>query len=548
MNKFLFIATTLMASVVFAKTKTPEAVPGEFVVKLKPAFVSISAQALSQQLQAQVKEVINREGDLVLVQKQGTRKSAIASLSSTGIVEYAEPNFIYRIGGMTPDDAQYKELWGMKNTGQTVSNVPGVAGIDINAEKAWEITTGSKNVIVGVIDTGVDFNIPDLKATAWVNEAEAKGRAGVDDDKNGYVDDINGYDFVNNDGDPTDDHGHGSHVSGTIGGQGNNGMDVVGVNWNVTIMGLKFLSASGSGSLASAIKAIDYATMMGAHFTSNSWGGGGFSQALFDSIKKANDKNMLFIAAAGNNGTNNDTTPQYPANYQIPNVISVAAITNTGAKASFSCYGARTVHVGAPGNYILSTIPMALDGQDGKRDGLASWRGTSMATPHVSGVAALVLAKYPGMSAMELKDRLVKTARPLSGMKGVVSSGGIVDAYNALTNTMPPPDANDPANWPQVDHMLSSPHPYGNNVNQTFTVTIPDATKIALTFSKFETEAGYDIVKFYDGAGVELGSFSGNHTGEFSPVAMGNTIKMVFTTDGDVTQYGFDITKVAIQK
>jgi thermitase len=553
MKKYFVLATALFTSAAFAAPRAPEAVPGEYVVKLKPAYSLLSANktSLAQSLGAQVQQVLNQEGDLLLVKTQGSRAMAVQSLESSGLIEYAEPNYIYRIGGsqngMLPDDAQFGALWGMKNTGQVVQNVKGLEGVDLNVEKAWQITTGSKDVIVGVIDTGVDFTIPDLAENAWVNEAEANGKPGVDDDKNGYVDDINGYNFVGKKGDSKDDHGHGSHVAGTIGARGNNQKDVAGVNWNVRIMALKFLSAQGSGSLADAILAIDYATKMGAHLTNNSWGGGGFSQALMDSIKRASDKSILFIAAAGNNGTNNDVTAQYPANYNLPNVISVAAISNDGTKASFSCYGLKTVHIAAPGNYILSTIPIALDTQDGKKDGLASWRGTSMATPHVAGVAALVLSKYPGMTAADLKDRILKTAVPLASMKGISVTGGLLNAHNALTNTIPPPDVNDPSNWPQVDFAVASPHPYADNSSATYTITIPGAKSIAALFSKFETEVGYDYLRIYDSTGKEVGVFSGVQTGKFTPAVVGDTMKLVFSSDGSVNGFGFDISKVAVK-
>ena len=234
----------------------------------------------------------------------------------------------------------------------------------------------SANVLVGVIDTGVDYNHPDLAANIWTNPGEIAGN-GIDDDGNGYIDDVHGYDFVNNDGDPMDDNGHGTHFSGTIGGVGNNGIGVAGVNWNVKIMALKFLDSGGSGSTANAVAGVQYATMMGVDVTSNSWGGGGFSQALYDAIDAAGAANIAFVAAAGNNGANNDTSPAYPAAYDLPNIISVAATDDNDELASFSNYGAASVDLGAPGVDILSTLP-------GNQYGLLSaprWRRRTSRAP-----------------------------------------------------------------------------------------------------------------------------------------------------------------------
>jgi thermitase len=540
MKKILLGALVFCGSAALA-AQNIEYVPGEYVVKLKKqrGLRAQSVSNLSARLGMEVKEYLTYDRDFILVKSNAPITSALTSLTNNEAVEYAEPNMIYHIVGTqsTPNDEKYGELWGMNNAGQTINGVAGTAGVDIGAEKAWTMQTGSDKVVVAVIDTGFDRNIADLKDNAWVNTAELNGVAGKDDDKNGYVDDIYGYDFANNDADPMDDHGHGSHCSGTIGAKGDNSKDVVGVNWNVKIMGVKFLTAQGSGTLDGAVKAIDYATKMGAHVMSNSWGGGGFTQSLFDVIKKANDKGILFIAAAGNSKQNNDVTPTYPAGYQVANVISVAAIDNTGALASFSCYGAKSVHVGAPGVDILSTTPT----------GLQSWKGTSMATPHVSGVAALLRAQYPDMTIAEIKERIVKTAKPLAGLKGKTISGGLVDAYNALTNTKPPPDPNDPSNWNTVAYSAASDHPYKAGANVAMEIKVEGAKRFAIHFSKFETETGYDFVKLFDKNGAQLQSLSGNHTDEFTTVVEGDSVTLKLTSDTDINGYGFDIDKVAVK-
>ncbi len=533
-----FLGVLAISATAMGATQNIEAVPGEYVVKLKNSagVQAHSINTLSKSLGMQVKDVLTSSGQYILV-----KSASRAAVSANPNVEYAEPNLIYHLVG-SPNDVQYGQLWGMNNTGQPIKDskgveIPGVAGIDIGAEKAWEITTGSKDVIVAVIDTGVGRNIEDIKDNMWVNEAELKGKAGTDDDKNGFVDDIYGMDFANNDSDPMDDHGHGSHVSGTIGARGDNALDVAGVTWNVRIMALKFLSASGSGSLEGAIKAIDYATNKGANVMSNSWGGGGFSQALMDAITRAKDKGILFVAAAGNAGQNNDNTPTYPASYKVDNILTVAAVDNKGSLASFSCFGVNSVHVGAPGVNVISTTP----------SGLQVWNGTSMATPHVSGVAALLKAKFPEMKAADLKERIISTAKPLPALRGKVSSAGMVNAYLALTNQQAPPDPNDPNKWATKAYTLSSPHPYGNKADMKFDVKVEGAKRFALHFSNFETEVGYDFVKIYSSTGTLVQTLSGKHSNEFSVVIDGDSAVIQLTSDTDIDAHGFDIDKVAVK-
>ena len=342
-------------------------------------------------------------------------EQAIATLRGNPHVEYVEPNYIVQ-AELAPNDPRYAtELWGLNNTGQT----GGTAGADVDAERAWNVSTGSHSVRVAVIDTGVDYNHPDLAANIWTHPGEIPGNL-IDDDNNGFVDDVHGWDFANNDNDPFDDNGHGSHCSGTIGGVGNNGIGVAGVSWRVTIMGVKFLSGGGTGTTAAAIASVDYATMMGVDIMSNSWGGGGFSQALLDSILAAAAQEIVFVAAAGNSNANNDLSPHYPSSYNSPNIIAVAATDHNDGKASFSSYGATSVDLGAPGVDILSTLP-------GNAYGLLS--GTSMATPHVSGAAALLRAVAPNTSAALVRQILMNFADDVPSMQGITVSGGRLNAF-----------------------------------------------------------------------------------------------------------------------
>ncbi|NDD93079.1 hypothetical protein EBZ37_13485 [bacterium] len=248
---------------------------------------------------------------------------------------------------------------------------------------------------------------------------------GVDDDGNGFIDDVHGWNFAAKSSNSSDDQGHGSHCAGTIGGSGNNSIGVAGVNWQVTMMPVKFLDAQGGGTLQGAVEAINYARTMGAKIMSNSWGGGGASQALKEAIEKARDAGILFVAAAGNDGTDNDSRPVYPAAYPVENVLAVSAVDNQGGLADFSNFGKKTVHVAAPGVNVMSST---------KGSSYRSLSGTSMACPHVSGVGALLLSINPSMSYSELKERIMKTSQPLASVRRKVVSRGMVSAYNAINN------------------------------------------------------------------------------------------------------------------
>ena len=298
-------------------------------------------------------------------------ESAIAAYTADPAVLYAEPDYTVRIEGI-PNDSSFNQLWGMNNTGQT----GGTPDADINAPEAWDITTGSADVVLAVIDTGIDYTHPDLAANAWSNPNEIAGNF-IDDDGNGYVDDIHGIDTINNDSDPMDDNNHGTHVSGTIGATGNNALGVTGVNWNVQIAGCKFLSAIGAGSTADAIECLDYIWDLKVNrginivASNNSWGGGSYSQALYDAIAQQMNAGILFVAAVGSSGSDNDVTPNFPSSYNLSNVIAVTATTHNDDKAGDSNLGSRTVDVGAPGENILSTI---------LGRAYASFSGVSMAT------------------------------------------------------------------------------------------------------------------------------------------------------------------------
>ncbi len=354
------------------------------------------------------------------------------------------PNFVIHTlshsAATIPDDPRYTEQWDMDNTGQS----SGTPDADIDAPEAWDITTGSSSIVVGVIDTGVNYLHPDLAANMWTNPGEIPND-NIDNDNNGFVDDYYGFDFINNDSDPMDDGGHGTHVAGTIGAVGDNGFGVVGVNWDVSIMALKFLGTDG-GSTADAIEAINYATMMkttkgiNIKLTNNSWGGGPFEAALFAAIQANEQAGMLFVAAAGNDSTNNDLIPHFPSNYDLPNIISVASTNHNDVLSSFSNFGATTVDIAAPGG----DSPASTTGGDI----LSTWwpgasfesiQGTSMASPHVAGVAALVWASCPTATYQAVRDAIYAGADPLPSLSGLVATGARLNAFGALTNIVAPP-------------------------------------------------------------------------------------------------------------
>ncbi len=292
---------------------------------------------------------------------------------------------------------------------------------DIDAEEAWNITTGSKSC--AVIDTGVDYNHPDLANNMWKNPGEIPGN-GIDDDGNGYVDDIYGYDFANNDNDPFDDHG--THVAGTIAGIGNNRIGTTGINWSAKIMALKFLGKSG-GSTIDAVSAISYAIKMGARCTNNSWGGGPYSQSLYNVIEKAEKAGQLLIAAGNGDergiGINIDFESYYPPNYGLNNVISVCSTDHNDALSVFSNFGQRNVDLCAPGSRIFSTIP---------NRSYDIFNGTSMATPHVTGAVMLLWSAFPNLTATEVKTHIMSSAERLINLNGTSVTSGRLNLHHAL--------------------------------------------------------------------------------------------------------------------
>ena len=562
------LGLAVLSTTAFAKESKSVEIPhvqGEVVVKVKPGSMG-KFLAKKSLLGAEVKKEMKLlSGNyFVLKSEEKSAQSLMASLKDMPEVLYVEPNFIYQaidsiptlqgllskvstesMSAMAPQDPMYEKLWGLRNTGSNepdkngqTGTTPGIAGADVNAEKAWGLTTGSKKVVVAVIDTGVDYTHPDLVNNMWVNEKEIPGN-GIDDDGNGYIDDVYGWNAQGKNGNPMDGNAHGTHCAGTIGAEHNNGVGVAGVMDKVSIMAVKFLSDSGSGSLADAVVAIDYATKMNVDIMSNSWGGGGFSQTLEDSIKAAKEKGIIFVAAAGNDKSNNDSRPSYPATYNVENVISVASHTAQDTLSSFSNFGKRTVHVAAPGTNILSTTP---GGQ------YKVFSGTSMATPHVSGLLGLLLTQEGRMPVTEVRTRLMATSVPEAAYRRTTISGGRADAYNLLTDTRIPRDTPSDDAWrvEALAEVFETAHPYTDNLKLSKTYTFPGAKYVKFVIEKYDTEAGYDNLTIKDAKGVVVEKLSGKGENYQTDYAETDSLTIEFTSDSSQTRWGVVIREVKV--
>ena len=465
--------------------------PNEVIVKFKDGFAPSQRASVLSTVSAD--KSVGLEDDsrksstasrLELLQGTNDVMASIAALKANPMVEYAEPNWIYTTSAV-PNDPQYTNgsLWGMYGDTSTPANQFGS-----QAAEAWSAGyTGSGDVYVGIIDEGVDYTHPDLDGNVWTNPFDPVD--GIDNDGNGYVDDTHGWDFSGGNNSVFDGAGddHGTHVAGTIAAEGGNGEGVVGVNWNVKYISAKFLGATG-GTTANAIRAVDYITNLKTQHglnivaTNNSWGGGGFSQGLLDAINRAGAANILFVAAAGNSGVNTDASASYPASYNSNNVLSVAAISSTGALASFSNYGATTVDIGAPGVGITSTLPGNTYG---------AYSGTSMATPHVTGAAALYASTHPGATAAQIKSAILASATPTSSLAGRTLTGGRLNVGTLMGTDGP------------ITPALSISNVSANEGNSgttafTFTVTlnVPSATPVTVDYATgLGTASASDLVE-----------------------------------------------------
>ncbi|MDP2831824.1 MAG: S8 family serine peptidase [Pseudomonadota bacterium] len=416
----------------------PANVPGRLLVKFKSEADADTARGQAgklgvraiRHLRAGVKPetAIAKRWRVMHFADDANLATMMDRLSRLPGVEWVEPDQVVSAAAI-PNDSRFGELWGMHNIGQT----GGTADADLDAPEAWDTLKGGA-VLVAVVDTGVDYQHPDLAANIWSNPGEIAGN-GLDDDGNGYIDDTRGWNFVADNNDPADDNAHGSHVSGTIAAVGDNAQGVVGVNRLARILPLKFLDAQGYGYTSDAVEAIYYAIDQGAKVMNHSWGGASYSQSLADAFTAALNANIVMAVAAGNASQNLDAVPSYPASLPHANIITVAATTHNDALAYFSNYGALSVDLGAPGEAILSSVP---------GNGYASYSGTSMATPHVAGAASLLLAANANLSSGQVKDLLLGTANPVAALAGKSVSGGRLNLQAALAASSTPPAVNLP--------------------------------------------------------------------------------------------------------
>lgn len=368
-----------------------------------------------------------------------------------------EPNYLVQVDQL-PDDTYFSSLWGLQK---------------IQAPSAWNVITDSRAVTVAVIDTGIDYTHADLVNNIAVNDREIPGN-GIDDDTNGYVDDYYGYDFINYDGDPFDDHYHGTHCAGTVGAQGDNGLGIAGVAWSARLLPVKVLSGSGSGSYAAVTAGINYAVQRGASILSMSLGGPAYSQIMADAITNAQNQGVLVVAAAGNSARDADIYPSYPAAFSHDNIISVAASTSSDGLSSFSNYGVVAVDVAAPGSSIYSTMP---------GNGYSSLSGTSMAAPHVAGMASLLQALRPDLNYSQIKAALLETVDRLPAFEAKVLAGGRVNLDAAIRSVQ----ISSPTSTPTAvitSTATASPSP---SVQPSLTATIPPTQTATATATFTQT-------------------------------------------------------------
>ncbi len=416
----------------------------EVLVKFRPNVSLAEIKKIIARSNDRIEDILQQEKGWFSIDdldNQDMEKVAAQYAQMSDYVEYAEPNYEIKLDDPTsytpsdsvfrnrelneslPNDPMFNEQWALNNSGQN----GGKAKADIAALKAWVKIQGSKEVVVAVLDSGVDYTHTDLAANMWIRPDNVPQ---YKDEELGTFNDLRGFNAADNQSDPMDDNGHGTHCSGIVGAEGNNDEGIAGINWKVEIMPLKFMGRGGFGTTKDAIEAINYAidrkqNGVNVRVINASWGSTMRSKALEDAIRAAGEAGILFVAAAGNNGTSNDRSPHYPSNYDLPNVISVAALDRSDNLASFSNFGTKTVHIAAPGRDILSTW---------LGDNYREASGTSMATPYVAGVAALILASEPKLSVEKLRERVLKSIDKLDTLDGKVESGGRINAAKALGN------------------------------------------------------------------------------------------------------------------
>lgn len=492
----------------------PEHVPNQIIVQLRASARAADAFAVRGSVNA---TVVHRFKfiDAELWQIDGISVAeAITSLGRDSRVDFVEPNYIVHIDAVAtdkqvanteqvantviPNDTRFPDQWGLYNTGQ----VGGIPDADVDATEAWDVTTGG-SVLVGLIGTGVDYNHVELANSIFSNPNEIAGNS-IDDDLNGYIDDVRGWDFVNNDNNPIDDHGHTTHCAGIMAAAGNNGVGVAGVSWSARIIPLKFLGSNGSGNIANGIKALEYAAMMGAKFTHNPWGGGPFSQAHYDAIQATG---LLFVTGVGMANANEDVSPFYPGSYDLANIVAVAGTSRTDAKASFSNYGATSVDLGAPAVSIVSTYPFT--------NQYNTFTGTSMAASFVAGAACLLFDAAPWLSALSAKDKILSSVDVIPALNGLWVTSGRLNVAKMLATVTAVDDGSAPS---KVVLHANVPNPF--NPSTTIAYDIPHSASVRLTIYDVGGRAVRELVRAVQPAGRHTARWDGRDA-ERVPAASG---------------------------
>lgn len=442
-----------------------------------------------------------------------------------------QPNYLYHL--QENEDPALSSSWALSNWGQMISQWGnGVPGFDIGSLEAWKHSTGSAQVKVAILDSGIRFNHEDLRANLRPEKTELIEN-GIDDDGNGWKDDPLGWNFISQSNKPKDDNGHGTFCAGILGADWDNGKGSRGLLEKVSLLPIKVLDHLGQGSTATAIEGIEYALKSGAQIANISWGGNQFDPALYQVMKEATEQGLLIVAAAGNSGSNNDDPSEsvYPASFSILGLISVAAYDAKGERAAFSQVGKQRVAIGAPGVEVFGT----------ELEGYGFRSGTSFAAPHVTGVAALLKAKFPDLNNFELEKRILETGEPLHFYeRNYTRTGKFVSAGNALLGRIPQ-DITLPQKWHRIAYHQSSEHPYSADSQWSLKIKEPGARFLRLHFKSFETEKKFDWVTLKDQSGKMIYRYSGNLSSFTSAEAIGDEIQLEFSSDFNRQYYGFDI-------
>jgi subtilisin family serine protease len=474
------------------------------------------------------------------LQSPWDQQQVLTLLKQNPQIQFAEPNYeVHLVSSSIPNDYAFDDQWSLVNHGQEDSDRnKGVNGADIHVMPLWQQgITGSKNVLVAMVDTGLDWQHPDLMGNLYENpgEAGAKSNNGIDDDNNGYIDDVHGWNTLTNSPRSQDDAGHGSHVAGIIGAVGNNNIGVTGINWNASLLPVKALGMTGGGTTESVVNALVYAIKMKAQIINNSWAMAERSDILEHIIQETEKQGILMIAASGNSFLNLDGCALYPASFKYSNVITVSATDNSDTNWYMSDIGPKTVDVAAPGANIYSTF---------QKQGYRSLTGTSMAAPHVSGIAALLKSAHPEWDYKELRKRIVNSCVPSVNLRHKVICQGRVDAWNALQGIQPANPFKQDKDFISEPYVVESPHPYENRMNVYYEIKHPGAKFIRAHIQNLALEYNHDQIFVEDANGNRIEELVYALQDYNTDYVEGDTLRIHLKTDTSTTFYGFKVDSI----